>query len=137
MHTQSIIATHPHVRGSTNATLIHCIDECFDCAQACTTCADACLGEPDVKDLVQCIRLNLDCADICTATATMASRRTGSNELSIRQMLEACATVCKLCGDECARHAKMHEHCKICMDVCRTCEQLCRDAARSVTPRMQ
>ncbi|WP_298726379.1 four-helix bundle copper-binding protein [uncultured Ferrovibrio sp.] len=137
MHTYSMIATHPHVRGGTNDTLVHCIDECFDCAQACTACADACLGEPAVHELVQCIRLNLDCADICVTTATVASRRTGSNEVSIRQMLEACAMVCQMCANECARHAGRHEHCRICMEVCRTCEQLCRDAAKTLAPRMQ
>lgn len=75
MHRQQIIAAHPDVRGIVDKTLIGAIDEMYACAQACTSCADGCLAE-----LRQCIRLNLDCADVCAATATLANRRTGSDE---------------------------------------------------------
>jgi hypothetical protein len=137
MHVQSMISTHPHVRGNTNDVLIRCIEECFDCAAVCTSCADACLGEKMVADLTQCIRLDLDCADVCSATGMVASRRTGSNEIVIKMMLEACGEACRLCAAECEKHAGMHEHCRICAETCRRCEQACREAARSVTPRMQ
>ncbi|WP_181706096.1 four-helix bundle copper-binding protein [Chthonobacter rhizosphaerae] len=137
MHVQSMISTHPHVKGNTNDALIRCIEECYDCAQTCTSCADACLGEDMVKDLTQCIRLNLDCADVCAATGAVASRRTGSNESVIKMMIEACAEACRLCGEECARHAQMHEHCRICAEACRRCEEACRQASGTITPRMQ
>jgi hypothetical protein len=132
MHVQEMISTHPHVKGSTNDTLIRCIEECYACAQTCTSCADACLGEESIADLRQCIRLNLDCADICAASGAVASRRTGSNEQTIRQLLEVCAQACRLCGEECHRHAGQHEHCRICAESCRTCEQACRDAVASI-----
>ena len=134
MHAQEIISTHPHVRGNTNAALIRCIEECYDCAQVCTSCADACLGEDRVKELTQCIRLNLDCAEVCAASGAIASRRTGSNEILIKTMIEACAQACQLCGEECARHAKMHRHCEICAEACRTCEQACRSAVGTIAP---
>ena len=137
MHVQQMISTHPQVRGNTNDALIRCIEECYDCAQACTVCADACLGEDMVKDLVQCIRLNLDCADVCAATGLVGSRRTGSNELVIRRLIETCAEACRLCGEECERHAGMHEHCRICAESCRRCEQACREAAGTITPTLQ
>jgi hypothetical protein len=137
MHAQQMIATHPEVRGNTNDALIRCIEECYDCAQTCTSCADACLGEDTVAELRQCIRLDLDCADVCMATGSVASRRTGSNELVIKLMIEACAEACRLCGDECRRHAKMHEHCRICAEACQRCEQACRAAADTITPRLQ
>ena len=132
MHTQEIISTHPHVKGSTNDALIRCIEECYDCAQACIACADACLGEDMVQQLAQCIRLNLDCADVCNATGALATRRTGSNQDLIRSMLETCALACRLCGEECERHAGNHEHCRICAEACRSCEQACVDARRSM-----
>jgi len=132
MHVQQMISTHPHVRGNINDALIRCIEECYDCAQICTSCADACLGEDMVKQLTQCIRLDLDCADVCVATGTVASRRTGSNEEVIRQMLTACETACRLCGEECEKHAKMHEHCRICAEACRRCQQACAEALRSM-----
>jgi hypothetical protein len=134
MHVQAIISTHPHVRGGTNEALIRCIEACFDCAQACVACADACLGEDMVSDLTQCIRLNLDCADICNAAGVVASRRTGTNELVMKRILETCAEACRLCAEACSAHAGKHEHCRLCADVCRRCEQSCRDASAGITP---
>jgi hypothetical protein len=102
------------------------------CAQACTSCADGCLAEQRVTALRQCIRLNLDCADVCAATASLATRRTGSDEEVVRKMFNACITACRLCGEECQRHASHHEHCRICADACRTCEAACQQALRRV-----
>ncbi len=133
MHAHQMISTHPDVKGNTNDVLIRCIEECYDCAQICTSCADACLGEDMVQQLRQCIRLNLDCADVCAATGSVATRRTGSNEEVIRMMLEACATACQLCREECERHAEMHEHCQVCAEACLRCEGACRDALRSLS----
>lgn len=128
MHAQEMISTHPHVQGRINEPLARCIEECFDCAQVCTSCADACLGEDMVKDLTQCIRLNLDCADACAATGAIATRRTGSNEALIRSMLDTCALACRICGEECRKHAGMHEHCRICAELCERCERACMAA---------
>lgn len=132
MQTEQMIATHPDVRGSVNRALLAAIDEAYACAQACTSCADACLAEEMVAELRQCIRLNLDCADVCAATATLATRRTGSNEEVIRKMLEACVTACRLCGAECERHAGRHKHCRVCADECRRCERACEEALQGM-----
>jgi uncharacterized membrane protein len=80
----------------------------------------------------QMIRLDLDCADVCNAMGAIASRRTGSDEQVIRQLLDVCAVVCQLCGEECRRHAGKHEHCRICAEACRSCEQACRTAAGTI-----
>jgi hypothetical protein len=132
MQTEQMIATHPDVKGNVNRELIAAIDAAYACAQTCTSCADACLAEEMVAELRQCIRLNLDCADVCAATATIATRRTGSNEEAIRKMLDACIAACRLCGAECERHAKQHEHCRICAESCRRCEQACQAALRTM-----
>jgi hypothetical protein len=84
-----------------------------------------------VQQLTQCIRLNLDCADICSAAGHIASRRTGSNELIIQRVLSACEEACRLCAEECERHADMHEHCRICAETCRRCEQACAAALQT------
>lgn len=133
MLTEQMIASHPDVRGNTNGALIETINQAYACAQTCTSCADACLAESMVAELRQCIRLNLDCADVCFATATTLNRRAGSNEEVARRMLEACITSCRLCGDECARHASQHMHCGICAESCRTCASACEKALRSVS----
>ena len=122
-HMREMISAHPEVQGNTNDALISCIEECYACAQSCTSCADACLAEDMVADLRQCIRLNLDCAEICLASGNISTRRTGSNERVIVAAIEACAEACRACGEECERHASMHEHCRICAESCRRCEQ--------------
>lgn len=132
MHARQIISSHPDVRGNISDALVRCIDECYDCAQSCIACADACLAEKIVDQLKQCIRLNLDCADVCVATGALASRRTGSNQHVLRQMLETCAAACRACGEECNRHAAEHEHCRICAEECKRCEQICREAVQTV-----
>ena len=136
MQVQRMIAAHPNVSGVVDDVLIRAIEACYDCAQACTSCADACLAEDMVKDLRQCIRLGLDCADICLATGAVASRRTGSDPLVTRNLLEVCAEACQACRAECAKHARM-EHCVICADACRRCEQLCRGAAGNLATTLQ
>ena len=109
-----------------------CIEACFECAQACTACADACLSEDTVADLTKCIRTNADCADVCDAAGRVLSRHTGYDATVTRALLEACATACRACGDECERHAQMHEHCRVCAESCRRCETACRDLVGSL-----
>ena len=120
--------SHPDVQGRSVDALLRCIEQCYACAQACTSCADACLGEASVADLVQCVRLNLDCADICSATGAVASRRTGTNMEVLHELISTCAQACTHCGDECMKHAGMHEHCRLCAEACALCAESCRQA---------
>lgn len=127
-HATEMLETYPlDLGGVDRRALANCIDECFSCAQACTACADACLSEQAVSELVKCIRTNADCADICDATGRALSRHTGYDANLTRTILEACAAACKACGDECARHASAHEHCRICAEACQRCERACRE----------
>ena len=130
---EQMLKTHPSdLNGIDQDKLAECIAACFDCAQVCTACADACLAEDMVADLRTCIRINLDCADICDTTGRAVSRQTGRNVDVLRTFLEACAAACKACGDECAQHAEMHEHCSVCAEACRRCEKACRDLLTSL-----
>lgn len=107
--------------------LAECIAACVECAQACTACAGACLSEADVAAMVRRIRLDLDCADVCTATSRVLSRRTAYDAAVTRAVLEACATACRSCGDECSTHGGAGmEHCRVCAGACRRCERACR-----------
>jgi len=96
-----------------------------DCAQACVTDTDADLSEPHLAEMVACIRLCLDCVDICTVTAAVLSRPASWDLLVVKPLVEACAAICRSCGDECERHAPMHAHCRVCADACRRCEHAC------------
>ena len=129
----SMLETYPKDLGGVDREkLVACIEACFDCAQTCTACADACLSEDMAAELTKCIRTDLDCADICAATGKVLSRHTGYDANLTRAILEACRTACKACGDECNQHAGMHEHCKICAEACRRCEQACSDLLASM-----
>lgn len=68
-------------------------------------------------------------ADICNAAAWIASRRTGSDNATIKETLLACAASAKHSGDGCEKHVYEHEHCRFRMESCRKCEQACRAAA--------
>jgi hypothetical protein len=132
MYAREMLSTHPDVKGNISEPLIACIEHCYSCAQTCTSCADACIAEEMVAQLRQCIRLNLDCADICIATGSLASRHVGSNQELLRSVIEACAHACRVCAEECEKHAAHHAHCKVCAQECRRCEQACITAIRSV-----
>jgi hypothetical protein len=122
-----IFKLHPQPTEVDREAILRCINDCLDCAASCIACADACLSEDDVADLVRCIRLDLDCADDCNATARIVLRQTTPDVSLIRTTLEACAAACLACGEECARHAAHHEHCRLCADVCSRCKRTCDD----------
>jgi hypothetical protein len=77
--------------------------------------------------MVTCIRLCWDCADVCTATLGVVTRQTAYDASVTRPLLEACIAACISCGNECERHARHHEHRRICEQACRRCEQACRE----------
>ena len=126
MKANEMLRTHPN--GATHldwAVVASTIEDAMSCAQTCTSCADACLAEKMVADLRRCIRLNLDCADICQTTARVLSRRTEPVWDVLRAQVGSCFRVCGECADECAAHADMHEHCRVCAEECRRCEEAC------------
>ena len=126
-YARQLLDTYPRTFNVDASVLVATIDALSDCAQACTACADDDLSEQDVAELVKCIRLCLDCADVCTATVRVISRQSEYDANVTGALLEACATTCKSSGDECERHAHLHEHCRVCAEACRRCEQACRE----------
>ncbi|GAA1754849.1 four-helix bundle copper-binding protein [Luedemannella helvata] len=131
--TMPMLETYPASINLDRAELAATIDSLIACSAACTACADACLSEEMVRELTTCIRTNLDCADICATAARVLSRHTGYDANISRSLLEACVVACRSCGDECASHAEMHEHCRICAEACRACEQACRDLLATIS----
>ena len=124
MSIAKMIAAHPDVAGKLNEPLALAVRHAMFCSAICTSCADACVAEE--MDMRQCIRTCLDCADICEASFKVATRRTGSNELLLQEMLQLCVTACDLCAEECARHD--NDHCRRCAEMCRECARDCRAA---------
>ena len=126
-YARQLLDAHPRTVNFDAGLLAATIDALSDCAQACRADVDDDLSEQNLSDMVLCVRLCLDCADICTAAIGVTSRPAGRDANVTRPLLEACTAACKSCGDECERHARMHEHCRVCAQACRRCEQACRE----------
>ncbi|HEX6448058.1 MAG TPA: four-helix bundle copper-binding protein [Trebonia sp.] len=121
-----MLDSYPRTVNVDASVLAAAIDVLSDCAQACTADTDADLSEPNLAEMVKCIRLCLDCTDICIATGGVISRLEEYDPSATRPLLQACAAICKSCGDECERHTH-HEHCRVCEQACRRCERACRE----------
>ena len=126
-YARQMLATYRDTLNVDAGLLAVAIDAISDCAQACIADTDADLAEQDVTEMVRCIRLCLNCADVCTATAGVTSRPKEYDADVTRPLLQACVAICKSCCDECERHARMHEHCRVCAEACRRCERACRE----------
>jgi hypothetical protein len=126
-YARQMLDTYPRTVNVDAGLLAAAIDALSDCVQACNADNAADLGEKNVTEMVTCIRLCLDCADVCTATLGVTSRQASYDASVTRPLLQACVAICKSCGDECGRHAQMHEHCRVCEQACRRCEQACRE----------
>lgn len=123
---EMMLRSHPRADPRHAASYAEVIHALVICAQTCTSCADACLAETDhLAPLRRCIRTNLDCADICAATARILMRQTETTGELIHTQLHACILACQACGDECEDHAEMHDHCRVCAEACRHCQQRC------------
>jgi Domain of Unknown Function (DUF326) len=129
---RAIIERHPRPVSLDRDLVLRCIEECFDCSATCTSCADACLGESAVSELIRCVRLNLDCADVCDTVGRVVTRQTETDLGVVRAAITACVVLCRACADECERHAAHHDHCRVCAEVCRRCEQACSDLLASI-----
>ena len=130
MSISKMIASHPDVAGTPNEPLALAVRHAMFCSAICTSCADACRAEKMVEEMRQCIRACLDCADVCAATFRIATRRTGSNEIVLEELLQLCITACDICAEECERHD--HDHCRQCAEMCRECARDCRAAIEAM-----
>ena len=124
---QPMLEAHPGQAPIDVGVLANFVEELMACAQHCNICADSCVEDEKVAQMRECIRLNLDCADSCLATVGQAGRL-GRNEMSaFRAQVQACMMACRVCGEECERHADTSEHCRVCGESCRRCEQACQE----------
>ncbi len=97
-----------------------CLDACNECANACDLCAAACLREDEVTMMASCIAHDIDCAHLCRTAAGFIAR----GSAMANAVCQACAAMCEVCADECARHTA--QHCQACAAACRRCAEQCR-----------
>lgn len=118
--------SHPHADRQRVGFYSNAIAALAACMNTCIACADACLAETEhVERLRRCIRTDLDCAEICSATVRLLTRQTESPNEMVHAQLHACTLACRICADECDAHANMHDHCRICAETCRHCQECC------------
>ncbi len=120
-----MLRSHPHPDLQRSGAYVEVLNALSLCSQICTSCADACLAESSDDSLRRCIRANLDCADVCDTTARLVVRQTETPNDLIHSQLHTCILTCQLCADECEVHASKHDHCRICAETCRHCQQRC------------
>lgn len=132
-YARQLLSTYPHHSPIDAGVLAGAIDALSDCVQACTADVDADLSESDLADMVKCIRLCMHCTDVCAATLGVVSRPAEYDARVTKPLVESCVAICKSCGDECRRHAKMHAHCRVCEEACRRCEQACQKLLDAMT----
>lgn len=66
--------------------------------------------------LAYCIKLNRECADSC---AYLEQALIKDTEFA-SDLAAVCAKIRKACGEECRKHADMHEHCEKCAEACKS-----------------
>jgi hypothetical protein len=121
-----MLRRHPRADNQHTADYVDALEALATCAGICISCADSCLGEPEhLERLRRCISTNLDCADVCTASTRVLMRQTEAPNELVQAQLHACVLGCQLCAEECERHADMHDHCRICAETCRHCQERC------------
>ncbi len=124
---QAMVAAHPGEPGLDRDLLARAVDLMVACSTACTVCADACLAEDMVAELVRCVRTDADCADVCLVASRVMGRQTAYDADVSRAVVQACLVACRACERECAGHADMHEHCRVCAEACRECAEVCEE----------
>lgn len=123
---ETMLRTHPHADLQHSANFANALEALSNCGQICTACADACLAEEsDLPKLRRCISANLDCAEVCATTARLIIRQTEAPNDLVQAQLHACVLACQICADECDEHAKMHDHCRVCAETCKHCQERC------------
>ena len=123
---KQMLRSHPHADLQRDDAYAAVAETLTNCAQMCISCSDACLAEPVyIGALRRCMRTSLDCADVCNVTARLIVRQTETSSELVHAQLHACVLACRVCADECSQHAKAHEHCRICAEICRHGQERC------------
>ncbi|MEO0501003.1 MAG: four-helix bundle copper-binding protein [Pseudomonadota bacterium] len=109
MSIAKMLAAHPDVDGHVNDPLAETVRHAMWTAALATSNADACVAEEHIIKMRQCFRKSSDLADVATMFASLATRRTGSNQAVLKAAMSLLKTAAEECRDETARHD--HDHC--------------------------
>jgi hypothetical protein len=107
-----------------------CMEACSAAEQASTMCADAASGDQMGKMGSMCAST----ADLCNSMMRMMMRPMGFDMGAMKAMLDATATMCRACAEQCMTHADMSDDAKMCAQVCQNCASACEALAGSMKP---
>jgi hypothetical protein len=119
----------PTKTSSHDAEMQACIDNCQECYATCTETAQHVLGSPGkTPAMAGLVRTLLDCAESCRTSAGFMLRGSPQHHLTCG----VCAEVCRACEQAC-REAGDDKLLQACADVCRKCAESCERMASHST----
>lgn len=101
-----------------------CMDACAACEQACTVCS---------TQTMDCAPACMNCADMCNTMMRSMMRMQGMTPAVMMSMLDACIAMCRMCMEECMKHAEHSDVCRMCAQACRACMDACMAVRESMT----
>lgn len=114
---------HHHGMGGGYSALIDAATECHKVAMACEShCFDT-FAKGDTS-LAECAREVNEMMALCDATVRSASL----NGKQTKNLIKLCMEAGKSCEDECRKHQKKHDICRVAADACAKCVEECKKA---------
>ncbi|MEQ1533469.1 MAG: four-helix bundle copper-binding protein [Sideroxydans sp.] len=114
---------HQHTASTRNEKLIAAAADCVLKANICLQHCIELLGEGD-KSMAACAKSSSQVIAMCTALEQMAA----AESKYLPQLAKVCMDVCKACEEECKKTEK-HPECKACKESCVVCYKECKAIA--------
>lgn len=114
---------HDHADSKRNEKLIAAAADCVLKANICLQHCIELLGEGD-KSMAACAKSSSQVIAMCTALEQMAA----AESKYLPQLAKVCMDVCKACEEECKKTEK-HPECKACKESCAVCYKECKAIA--------
>ncbi|MEM6733644.1 MAG: Csp1 family four helix bundle copper storage protein, partial [Myxococcota bacterium] len=99
-------------------------ERCLGDGHACLDHCLALLGKGETS-IAECAKIVKQMNAVCAAIGPVAS--TGSRH--VKALAKLCLEVCTDCKEECDKHAKKHEQCKVCSESCAKMIEIARKLA--------
>ena len=115
--------------------LNECVEACIACALTAEDCAEECLTQRENGDRqwTRCFLSDLECSNMCDLTAQSLQRFTGIHLAATIALVQSCATIAAICGEECSAIENRHDICSQCLTVCKAVQTTC-NALLAVLP---
>ena len=113
-----------HHGGSPYANLAHAATHCVMFGEACIAHCLELLGQGD-KEMAACAKSVQQMMSACNSLRQLSTW----NSSYVPRLAKVVMDMCKDCEDECRKHEKMHEACRMCAESCAACNKECAAVA--------